>query len=363
VIIPLFRKLRSMKIGFAPKTTDRVAAVVWCSELAPMVEFLTATLGARVEQVFPADNPRSTTLSAAGTWIEVRMGTPPDRQVLVVNSAEGRGPDGSSIDGPDGLCVELRSEAPALAPIVGVPRLQVYRSAPAWGTGRAGMQYSDLVPDRVGGQLIASRIRIPGAGPVDDMVHHHHVTFQLIYVVHGAVRLVYEGQGEPFVMTAGDAVLQAPHIRHRVLESWDDLEVLEVSAPAEHITLIDHEMQLPTEWADAAHTFGGQQFVHHVAANATCEHDGSVVWRDLGIAGATGGAAAVRVGHAAEHSRGSLDTAGLRLVVVFDGSMTFDTEHGDRVDLAAGDVVVVPVGAATWQTDAADWIDIHLAPG
>jgi quercetin dioxygenase-like cupin family protein len=302
-------------------------------------------------------------VSVAGTWIELRRGTPPDRQVLVVDSTQHLGRSATSIDGPDGLRVELRTGVGDLPPILGVTTLQVHRSQPQWGTGRAGMQYCDLVPDRVGGQLIASRIRIPGAGPVDDMVHHHHVTFQLIYVVRGAVRLVYEGQGEPFVMTAGDAVLQAPHIRHRVLESWDDLEVLEVSAPAEHITLIDHETKLPTEWFDPEHVFGWQRFVHHVAASATGDRNGSTVWRDLGIAEATRGAAAVRVGHCAEHAGGTLSTAGLRLIVLFEGSMTLDTDHGEHADLAEGDVVLVPVGDATWRSDAAEWIDIHLAPG
>ena len=53
----------------------------------------------------------------------------------------------------------------------------------------------------------------------------------MIYVRRGWVRVVYEDQGEPFVMHEGDLVLQPPEIRHRVLESSPGLEVIEIGAP------------------------------------------------------------------------------------------------------------------------------------
>ena len=59
--------------------------------------------------------------------------------------------------------------------------------------------------------------------------------------------MVYEDQGPPFLMRAGDGVLQPPHIRHRVLECSDGFEVIEIGAPTEHATLVDHDMALPTE--------------------------------------------------------------------------------------------------------------------
>ena len=48
--------------------------------------------------------------------------------------------------------------------------------------------------------------------------------FQLIVVMSGWVELVYEGQGAPFVLRAGQAVTQPPTIRHRVLRCSDGLE-------------------------------------------------------------------------------------------------------------------------------------------
>jgi quercetin dioxygenase-like cupin family protein len=73
------------------------------------------------------------------------------------------------------------------------------------------------VPDRLGGAVIASHIRIPDGGPVPDMVHFHKVGFQLIFCINGWVDVVYEDQGGPIRLRAGDCFIQPPEIRHRVL--------------------------------------------------------------------------------------------------------------------------------------------------
>src|SRR5262245_16952015 len=66
-----------------------------------------------------------------------------------------------------------------------------------WTAGRAGMMYRDLIPDRLGGKLIASHIRIIDGGEVADSVHYHKINFQVIYCLKGTIRVVYEDQGEP----------------------------------------------------------------------------------------------------------------------------------------------------------------------
>mmetsp|Transcript_41231 Transcript_41231/g.133067 ORF Transcript_41231/g.133067 Transcript_41231/m.133067 type:complete len:102 (+) Transcript_41231:1200-1505(+) len=86
------------------------------------------------------------------------------------------------------------------------------------------MLYRDLLPDRAGGSLIVSLIRIEEDGEVPDWVHYHRVRFQLIYIVCGWVEVVYEGQGAPFVLRPGDFVTQPPTIRHRVLHCSRGLE-------------------------------------------------------------------------------------------------------------------------------------------
>src|SRR5215475_61886 len=114
-----------------------------------------------------------------------------------------------------------------------------------WYVGRAGMQYRDLIPGRLGGHFIASHIRITGGGETQDYVHYHKAHFQVIYCKKGWARLVYEDQGPPFLLEEGDCALQPPEIRHRVLESSADMEVIELASPAEYETRADNEVRLP----------------------------------------------------------------------------------------------------------------------
>lgn len=167
----------------------------------------------------------------------------------------------------------------------------------AAGEGRAGMIYRDLIPGRLGGRYIASHIAIPQGGPVADFVHFHKIGFQTIFCRRGWVRLVYEDQGAPFVMTAGDCVLQPPRIRHRVLEASPGLEVVEFTSPALHETLADHQMELPTGRLARDRDFDGQVFVFHQGAEAPWTADDATGFRQqqTGIGKAAGGVADVRV--------------------------------------------------------------------
>jgi mannose-6-phosphate isomerase-like protein (cupin superfamily) len=262
-------------------------AVLGCDALDPTVDFF-VELGFRVDAVFPADHPSVTRLSGHGLAIELRVDdTPPGRIVVPVDAATA-----AERIAPNGTVVEL---LPLRAPLVLPPPqhdLEVVAGG-AWGVGRAGMRYRDLIPGRVGGRFIASHIHIPTAGPVPDYVHYHHVRFQMIFVARGWVRLVYEDQGEPFVLHGGDCVLQPPLIRHRVLESSADLEVIEIGCPAEHETLVEHGFDLPTPLLRPDRDFDGQVFVRHTAGTASVDpwRAPGTQRRDLGIATATRGLA------------------------------------------------------------------------
>jgi quercetin dioxygenase-like cupin family protein len=238
-----------------------------------------------------------------------------------------------------------------------------------WGIGRAGMQYRDLIPDRLGGRYIASHIRIPEGGPVPDYVHHHHILFQLIYCYKGWVRVVYEDQGAPFLMRPGDCVLQPPHIRHKVLECSDAFEVLEIGCPAEHATLVDHDIALPTEQLRPNRDFGGQRFCFHQAV----ETDWSA-WRvdgfesrDFGFVEATGNIVSVGVVRAVA---GSTLPAGshqneLLFNFVLQGSMTLECEDNQVWQLQAGDACTIPAGMDYSLSDCStdlEFLEV-LAPG
>ncbi len=237
--------------------------------LDPTVEFFVDRLGFRLDAIFPADDPSVAVLSGHGVTVRLDgsvdggAGTSP----AAVRRRGGRHATSSRRTAPSS-----RSSPP-------IRRSWCHQwsrswwstvctTARAWIVGRAGMRYRDLIPGRLGGSFIASHIHIPDAGPVPDYVHFHHVRFQMIFCAKGWVRLVYEDQGEPFVLEAGDCVLQPPRIRHRVLECSADLEVVEIGCPAEHETIVEHTIELPTAELRPDREFTGQRFTRHRASQA-----------------------------------------------------------------------------------------------
>lgn len=237
----------------------------------------------------------------------------------------------------------------------------------SWGVGRAGMRYRDLIPSRLGDAIIASHIHIPTAGLVPDMVHFHEVGFQLIFCYRGWVKVVYEDQGEPIIMRPGDCVIQPPEIRHRVLESGDDLQVLEIGVPAEHITKIDPSMDLPNSTYNPQRVFHGSRFVHHVGE--------SVPWGDwripgfkaqqTGIAKATQGIADVQV--VAPIAGATVVTSQHDGDIVFtfvkEGTLTL-TVDGQEKQLSSGDAFVIPPNMAMSYSDCSadcELIEVTLA--
>jgi quercetin dioxygenase-like cupin family protein len=245
---------------------DSAQSNVSCVDLCAAIALYTEQRGFRLDMIMPADAPRVALVSRDGITLRLEASADRDAQTAVAEN----------------------------------PGEFVLRRAgdhDAWPEGRAGMQYRDLIPGRLGGRMIASHIRIPDGGPVPDYVHYHKVGFQMIHCRRGWVRVVYEDQGPPFVMHAGDCVLQPPTIRHRVLESSPGLEVVEIGCPAEHETWRDHELALPTPHRHPHRSFAGQRFLHHIAAEAVWQpaEDAGFEFRDTGIAEATDGIASVRV--------------------------------------------------------------------
>lgn len=231
-----------------------------CADFARAIDDLKRD-GFRLEIIYPADEPHSALLSRGSERVRVT----------------------SRPDAPP-----IPSRLPPF-----IPEFVLTRTEGAPVQGRAGMLYRDLIPGRLGGRYIASHITIPEGGPVADWVHYHRIALQLIYVRRGWVRVVYEDQGEPFEMHAGDFVLQPPLIRHRVLETSPGLEVIEITAPALHETFADHEMKLPNG-IGKARMFGGQRFLRHVAAETEWSEFGGWEAQETALGEATGGLAELR---------------------------------------------------------------------
>ena len=328
-----------------------------CRDLAATLAFFTDRLGFKVNLILPADSPHTAVVSSHGLTLRLETGAPTTPMTLRLLCDLAALPAGTPhvLISPDGTRIELVEarlpiEVPAGAQEFVLSRQGNQAGSDDWGVGRAGMQYRDLIPSRLGGRFIASHIRIPVGGPVPDYVHFHRIRFQMIYCKAGWARLVYEDQGEPFLFHAGDCVLQPPEIRHRVLEASDGLEVIEIGCPALHETFADHAMTLPTPHLLPERDFGGQRFVRHVAAEAMW-----LPWRapgfemrDTGIAAATDGLAGARV---VRPSEGGAAKAMFRphrgeflFLFALAGEAGIGSQELGRHRLAANDSCVTPAG-------------------
>jgi mannose-6-phosphate isomerase-like protein (cupin superfamily) len=324
-----------------------------CADLGPALDFFVSQLGFRIETIFPADAPQVASLSGHGLRLRLAPGQG-DPGLIRLADASGRG--GGVLTAPNGTRIELVDADPPIDLPPLTPEFVITRrgDAPDGGVGRAGMLYRDLIPSRLGGRFIASHIAIADGGPVADWVHFHKIRFQMIFCRQGWARLVYEDQGPPFVFQAGDCVLQPPRIRHRVLESSPGFEVVEIGCPALHETLADHDMVLPTATLAPDRDFGGQRFLHSIAADTPWTDHGATGFqrRDTGMAAATAGLADARVirpasakGFAAAPHDGEL-----LFGFVLRGSVVLDRAGSHALD--ACDAFVIPAGE-TWSLNRA----------
>lgn len=346
-----------------PRPRNPVTAAELClpsADLAADLAFFTATLGFRLDSIHPADDPVAAVLTAHGLRIRLERSAAATPGVirLCCDDPDAIAGGKRELMAPNGTRIFIVAAEPPLAipPTMHAFVVRRLKDKTPWVIGRAGMRYRDLIPGRLGGSIIASHIHIPDAGPVPDMVHYHAVRFQLIYCYHGWVRLVYEDQGPPFILRAGDCVIQPPQIRHRVLESSDDLQVIEIGVPAEHQTLFDHEMELPTPVLNPDRDFQGQKFCRSEAANA--------VWRpwrlqgfearETGIAAATGGIASVQIARAAGATQGQVTshTADILFTFVLSGSVTLRGDGQAAHELTQGDACVIPPDQKTSLSDS-----------
>ena len=319
-------------------------------DLEKTSEFFTQRLGFRVDTVFPADDPEVVVISGHGLRIRLVRGNDasPGFLRLICDDPAGIAGGATELTAPNGTRIELVPADPPLALPPTVQSFVLTRSGDtAWGLGRAGMRYRDLIPDRQGGRFIASLIQIPEGGPVPDYVHFHRVRFQMIYCYKGWVQVAYQDQGPPLTMQPGDCVLQPPQIRHRVIECSPGLEVIEIGCPAAHETCADHELPLPTGELRPDRAFNGQRFVHHVASAAEWmpwRFDGFEC-RDIGIGVATEGLAGVRVARpvGSPSPQSKTHDGEFLFLFVLRGSVSLHCEGVEQ--LAAGDCFVVPAGA------------------
>ena len=288
-------------------------AMVSVEDLDQAIEEL-LTQGFRLEMIMPADEPHSAIVSRDDTQLRLEATRDLDLGRQVTSS---------------GLLVTRESE-----------------ESP-WHRGRAGMEYRDLIPGRLGGSCVASHIRINEGGVTADYVHYHKVNFQMIFCRQGWARLVYEDQGPPFLFEEGDCVLQPPTIRHRVLETSSGFEVIEVSSPAVHETWVEHEMTLPNDDVVTGKLYGGQAFLLEKAQSAKwLETDRGIELRDMGIETATNGLASVRlVRYASGKTYCVTRSERSQILFALNGDCVLESPDVALAELKPGASVMIPPGS------------------
>ncbi len=345
------------------KSDIKAEVVLPTRDLRADLGFFGKVLQMRMDSIYPADDPRVAVFSGHGLRVRLSQEDAPPGAIVILTDDTGFADGSKLLTSPGGTRVTID----ALDPPLVLPKTdhsfvvrRLADQAP-WVIGRAGMHYRDLIPDRLGGSIIASHIRIPDGGPVPDMVHFHKVGFQLIFCYRGWVDVVYEDQGGPIRLHAGDCFIQPPEIRHRVLEASDGIEVIEIGVPAEHVTEIDHEMELPTPHLRPEREWAGQRFVFNQAEGAvfaTTSVPGFVA-RDTTIAANTKGVASVLV---LRRGEGPVDwhahNSDIHFTFVMEGTMTLEGEGKDPYALSAGDAFVIPPGMKTRYSDPSDGIEL-----
>jgi quercetin dioxygenase-like cupin family protein len=324
------------------------------NELRNDIPFFTNVLKMRLDMIFPSDDPQVAVFSGHGVRVRIEKGAtePPGTLRILCDDPDGFAGGKRELTAPNGTRIEITDLNP---PLVRPPTEHAFTvrrlsDQDPWIIGRAGMRYRDLIPSRLGGSIIASHIRIPDGGPVPDMVHFHKVGFQLIFCYRGWVEVLYEDQGGPIRLQAGDCFIQPPEIRHRVMEASEGIEVIEIGVPADHITEIEHEMTLPTDQLRPDREWAEQRFVHNVAKSADW-HGFRVpgfIHRDTTINKYTKGVASVQVVRRGEGTppwvRHDTD---ILFGFVMDGTMTLEGEGEEPRPLAPGDAFTLPPGMKT----------------
>ena len=333
----------------------RAEAQLSTQDLRGDLGFFTKTLGFRLDRIFPADDPRVAVMSGHGLRLRLTVGAGAGSLRILADDPVLIAGGQTTLRSPGGTEVLIEPLDPPLIQPPTEHAFVVRRLADQapWVIGRAGMHYRDLVPSRLGGAIIASHIRIPDGGPVPDMVHFHKVGFQLIFCIKGWVDVVYEDQGPPIRLTAGDCFIQPPEIRHRVLLASDGIEVIEIGVPAEHITEIEHSMDLPTPDLRPDREWQGQRFVFNQKTTGSFapHRIPGFLARDTTINANTNGVASVMVVRPSGPAPATTHAGDILFTFVMSGEMTLQGEGAAPIRLSPGDAFVIPPGLATQYTD------------
>ena len=102
---------------------------------------------------------------------------------------------------------------------------------------RGFFEYKNLgIKEATSGDFGANVIKAVDGRHANGEWHYHKLTFQMVYILKGSVEFEYKGEGT-FTLEKGDVVYQPSEIHHREIKHSDDLELIEITSPAEFETI------------------------------------------------------------------------------------------------------------------------------
>ena len=87
------------------------------------------------------------------------------------------------------------------------------------------------------GKVGAIHLRAKGPCRRDLGFHRHDLAFQMVYILKGWVTYRWQGHDEPITAHAGASVYSPPGEVHNVIDYSEDMEVIEVTMPADYPTI------------------------------------------------------------------------------------------------------------------------------
>ena len=102
---------------------------------------------------------------------------------------------------------------------------------------RGFFEYKNLgIEEATSGDFGANVIKAVDGKHANGEWHYHKLTFQMVYILKGSVEFEYKGEGT-FVLNEGDVIHQPPEIHHREIKHSADLELIEITSPAQFETV------------------------------------------------------------------------------------------------------------------------------
>jgi quercetin dioxygenase-like cupin family protein len=122
-----------------------------------------------------------------------------------------------------------------------VSRLRIARYSSESFKPRAqweAFEYRDLgIAEASNGKVGAFHMRAKGPCRGEQGWHYHALDFHMVYILRGCVTYLWQGAKDPIVAKAGACLFQPPREAHNVIDYSSDLEVLEITMPAEYETV------------------------------------------------------------------------------------------------------------------------------